>query len=322
MPRLTCTSCTAGHCFIQCLIKTKPSTPAVFHYKQKQIIVIIFYCYYYHHHLPGNNMKIKRWKYQPDLQISTALLSWFSDNPIVFIRAKINIFKVTIDITPLAWNLHKPLFMASCTPLWWESVVWNNDSVTTDFKSIECLRLMEIAVSTSIIYSQAYWGLIANPVVMWGRRVKGCLCFTATKIQFIINLNFALFLRINWWLHMGLHRPRELLTPEELGRETGTVLFLISITLAYCIKLFYFKGSSNATFSPAYIFCFPLNVKTFYLKAISHFESRFSWSIFMKNPDFLVDIIMVEWRQFWCHSLLLLDQVLMHTKYFILALAL
>lgn len=75
-----------------CLIKTKPSTPAVFHYKQKQIIIIFFYYYYYYyyyyqHHLPGNNMQIKRWEYQPDLQISTALLSWFSDNPVVFIRA-------------------------------------------------------------------------------------------------------------------------------------------------------------------------------------------------------------------------------------------
>lgn len=72
-----------------CLIKTKPSTPAVFHYKQKQIIIFYYcyYCCYYHRHLPGNNMQIKRWKYQPNLQISTALLSWFSYNPVVFIRA-------------------------------------------------------------------------------------------------------------------------------------------------------------------------------------------------------------------------------------------
>lgn len=62
----------------------------MFHYKQKQIIIIIFYYYYYcyyYHHLPGNNMQIKRWKYQANLQISTALLSWFSDNTVVFIRA-------------------------------------------------------------------------------------------------------------------------------------------------------------------------------------------------------------------------------------------
>lgn len=59
-----------------CLIKAEHSTPAVFHYKQKQMYYYYYYYYYYycyHHHHPGNNTQIKRWEYQPDLQISTAL---------------------------------------------------------------------------------------------------------------------------------------------------------------------------------------------------------------------------------------------------------
>lgn len=135
-----------------CLIKAEHSTPAVFHYKQKPMYCYCYYCYYYyHHHHLRNNMQIKRWKYQPDLQIGAALPTSFSDNPVLFVKAKPqkagwpriknNVFKVTIDIIPVAWNLHKTtFFIASCTPWWWESVVWNNDSVTTDFKSIECLQ--------------------------------------------------------------------------------------------------------------------------------------------------------------------------------------
>lgn len=70
------------------------------------------------------------------------------------------------------------------------------------------------------------------------------------------------------------------------------MLFLVSITLA--VALNYSKGSSATTFFPACIFSLPLNEKTFYLKAISHFKPSFFWSIFVKNPDFLVDIIMLE----------------------------
>lgn len=72
-------------------------------------------------------MQIKTWKCQPDLQVRIALLSSFSDNLALFIKAKPqkagrahmkkNVFKVTIDITPVAWNFHKNIFfMASCTP--------------------------------------------------------------------------------------------------------------------------------------------------------------------------------------------------------------
>lgn len=66
-------------------------------------------------------MQIKRWKYQPDLQVRVALLSSFSDNLALFIKAKPqkagrahmkkNVFKVTIDITPVAWNFHKNIFL-------------------------------------------------------------------------------------------------------------------------------------------------------------------------------------------------------------------
>lgn len=41
------------------------------------------------------------------------------------------------------------------------------------------------------------------------------------------------------------------------------MLFLIHISLACCVKLFYFKGGSNTTFSPACIFSLPLNEKHF-----------------------------------------------------------
>lgn len=128
-------------------------------------------------------MQIKRWKYQPDLHISKALLSSFSDNLALFIKAKPqktgracmkkNMFQVTIAITPLAWNFHENnFFLAFCTLQWWESIVWSNDSVTTDFKSIECLRHDGKSCFHINNIHAGYWSLIARLVVMGGGRRK------------------------------------------------------------------------------------------------------------------------------------------------------